>query len=462
MSSDTLNDRATAATAGHDVSYRRITRVSLPMVLSTATGIASQAVAIGLIGRIGGPALYVRSVYTPVAYLFLAATTGLAVTLQVAVAQACGRGEKEELGPYLGSVARAGTAVFAVVGGVLIALAGLLADAVEVTPHQRGTFHVFLAAMTAASLLAMLGELCSAVLRGLGRTGTAAIITACYVGLNLGTIAVGGLVLHGGLMVVPLAAGASGAVEIALALGALARAGLLSPRRLTAWRPRIPGMMLRIGLPVSASSLVLAVVNLLLLRIVAPAGQHAVAGFNVGYTIQTAVIVPAIGLGSAVAVLMNQSLAAGGLPASRTVFRRGLALAAAGYATVTVAVLLAGGPLATLMSGDPAVAAQARHFVTVVGPTFGCTGLILTVLTVLEQVGHGVLAVALNASYFASILTIGWLTTHAQHDVTALYWTMAIAAGSSILTGLPIAARAALHPRVLERGPAEPPPQAAP
>jgi Na+-driven multidrug efflux pump len=161
--------------------------------------------------------------------------------------------------------------------------------------------------------------------------------------------------------------------------------------------------------------------------------------------------VPAVGLGSAVAVLMNQSLGAGGLPDSRTVFRRGLILALVGYAAVTLAVVLLGGPLANLMSGSPAVAAEARHFVAIVGPTFGCTGLMLTVLTVLEQVGHGPLAVAMNSGYFVVIVAVGWVAANARHDVSALYWTMAIAAAASLVGGLPIAARAAQRPRVQAR-----------
>ncbi|WNI18958.1 MATE family efflux transporter [Actinacidiphila sp. ITFR-21] len=461
MSNDTLNGEAVeeqaaappAAPDGSAVSYRRILRMALPMVLSTATGIGSQVVVTGLIGRIGGDALYVRSVYTPIAYLFLAVTTGLAVTLQVCVAQAWGRGEPSLISRHLGSVARAGTVVFVLLGALLVALSGPLGDAVEIARDRSGTFHTFLAAMAGAALLGMLGELTSSVLRGLGRTGVAAVITALYVALNLGIIIVAGPVLGGGLMVVPFAAGAAGLVEIALGTVVLARAGVLTPGTLRGWLPQTPRTLLRIGLPVGASSVVLAVVNLVLLRIVAPAGQQAVAGFTVGYTVQTAVIVPAIGLGSAVSVLMNQNLAGGGLAEARTVFRRGLLLAAAGYALVTVVMLVAGGPLADLLSGDPAVAHQARHFLAIVGPVFGCTGLMLTVLTVMEQVGHGLLAVILNSSYFAAILVVGWIAVHVRHDVTALYWTMAIAAAASLITGLPAASRAALRPRVLPRGP---------
>jgi Na+-driven multidrug efflux pump len=152
-----------------------------------------------------------------------------------------------------------------------------------------------------------------------------------------------------------------------------------------------------------------------------------------------------------VAVLMNQSVAAGSVLAARAVFRRGMYLAAGGYAVVTVVVVIVGGQVASLMSGNPAVAAQAREFVSVVGPAFGCMGLGLTALTVLEQVGYGALAAGLNASYFATIVTVGWLLVAHTGRVSDLYATMLLAALCGVIIGLPVYFAAAMRPRVLRR-----------
>ncbi|MFC8696288.1 hypothetical protein ACFUAD_13505, partial [Streptomyces parvus] len=72
-------------TATTSDSYRRILGVGTPMVLSSAAVMAAQLGVTALIGAMGPSALYVRSVYMPVSYLFIAVTTGLAVTLQVVV-----------------------------------------------------------------------------------------------------------------------------------------------------------------------------------------------------------------------------------------------------------------------------------------------------------------------------------------------------------------------------------------
>jgi hypothetical protein len=126
-------------------------------------------------------------------------------------------------------------------------------------------------------------------------------------------------------------------------------------------------------------------------------------------------------------------------------------LALVGYLIITLVVVTAGGQLAGLMSGSPAIAAQAREFITMVGPTFGITALTLAAMTVLEQVGYGALAAFLNASYFAGIVSIGWLLTARSGNISDLYLTMRIAALCSLVTALPLVCFLALRPRVLTR-----------
>jgi Na+-driven multidrug efflux pump len=108
---------------------------------------------------------------------------------------------------------------------------------------------------------------------------------------------------------------------------------------------------------------------------------------------------------------------------------------------VTVLLVLAGHPLVALLSGDPAIVRHAWRFVSIVGPTFGCTGLVLCALTVLEQLGRGPTVVLMNLGYFASIILIGWWVVGTSTNVDGLYLTMAVVALCGLLTGLPTAWR---------------------
>jgi Na+-driven multidrug efflux pump len=411
------------------VSFQRIAGLAAPLVLSNVVLLGAQVAVTGVIGRMGDAALYIRSVYAPIALLLLAVTTGLSVTVQVVVARCVGRGDDRAIGVHLGSAARIGVLLAVAVGGALIGLSGVLAALVEVPPEDAPAFHSFLTAMAAANILSVLGELTAAVLRGTGRGVPSAMITGCYVALHLVLITV---FSDAGLMIVPAGAAIAGAVELALGIAFLRRQGI----RPAGWRPDVLRLLGPVGVPVGASYFVLFAVNLLLLRIVAPAGEAAVAGFSVAYTVQTFVIVPAVGFGSAIAVLMNQRLAAG--QEALTVLRRGMLVVAGCYAVVTLAVVAGGRSLMGLLSTSPEIVDHAARFITVVGPTFGCTALMIALVTVLEQIGHGTAAVALNVSYFAVVIVVGeWVVDGT--DVGPLYVTMAVAAVGSLVTGLPMA-----------------------
>jgi Na+-driven multidrug efflux pump len=152
--------------------------------------------------------------------------------------------------------------------------------------------------------------------------------------------------------------------------------------------------------------------------------------------VQTFVIVPAVGFGSAIAVLMNQRLAAG--HDAIAVLRRGMLIVAGCYAVVTLAMVAFGRSLMGLLSTSPEIVDHASRFISVVGPTFGCTALMIALVTVLEQIGYGAAAVALNVSYFAVVIAIGEVVVDGT-DIGPLYVTMAVAALASLGTGLPVA-----------------------
>ncbi|WP_433271698.1 MATE family efflux transporter [Actinosynnema sp. CS-041913] len=422
------------------VRYRRIAALAVPMALQTATMLVGQVVVVALIGRMGDGAQYVQALYAPVEFLLIALVNGFAVSLQVTTARRVGAGARESVAGYYGGLLRLGLVSYAVLAAVLIMSAGALGGLVDIAPEHADRFRAFLVAMVLVGPLRLGGELCSAVLRGVGRGVAAALLTVTYVVSTVVGVAVLGLGQGLGLTAVPVVAAVAGAVELVAGLVLLGRTGLLTWRGVLRWPSDVPRLALGVGLPVAASYVLLFVVNLLLVRIAAAGGPDAVAGFNAGYTVQTAVLVPAIGFGSAIAVLVNQGVGAGDRTVAATAFRRGVVLVAAGYAVVTVAFLLGGAPLASLMAGDPAVVEQARAFLTVVGPTFGCTGVVLAVLTVLQQVGRGGLAVALNLGYFALMVAVGWWAVDASGSVGALHWTMAVIAVASVLVGLPVAA----------------------
>src|SRR5690606_2661043 len=78
------------------------------------------------------------------------------------------------------------------------------------------------------------------------------------------------------------------------------------------------------------------------------------------------------------------------------------------------------------LAADPDVAAQAALYLRVVGPSYAGVGLVLYLLTLLEQLGYGRVAVTLNVLYHAVSLGVGGLHARTGGGPVALYTTIAV------------------------------------
>ncbi|ARU51477.1 hypothetical protein CBR64_08280 [Cellulosimicrobium cellulans] len=206
-------------------------------------------------------------------------------------------------------------------------------------------------------------------------------------------------------------------------------------------RVDVRGLLLGVGLPVGLSYLLLTVTNLVMVWVLGPSGTDVVAGFGGAATVQTLVIVPAIGLAAAVSIVMNQQWGAGDLGLLPRTLRAGTVVVAGVYVVVGALVLLTAPLVAGQLSADPDVAAQAALYLRVVGPSYAGVGLVLYLLTLLEQLGYGRVAVTLNVLYHAVSLGVGGVLARAGGGPTALYTTIAVMNVVGLVVMLPVAVR---------------------
>lgn len=213
------------------------------------------------------------------------------------------------------------------------------------------------------------------------------------------------------------------------------------PEGVVVERIDVRGLLLGVGLPVGLSYLLLTVTNLVMVWVLGPSGTDVVAGFGGAATVQTLVIVPAIGLAAAVSIVMNQQWGAGELGLLPRTLRAGAVVVAGVYVVVGALVLLTAPLVAGQLSADPDVAAQAALYLRVVGPSYAGVGLVLFLLTLLEQLGYGRVAVTLNVLYHAVSLGIGGTLARAGGGPTALYTTIAVTNVVGLVVMLPVAVR---------------------
>ncbi|WP_168712726.1 MATE family efflux transporter [Streptomyces sp. A0958] len=420
---------------------RAIARFAAPLVTGSLVGQGVQFLVVTVLGSLGGSALYLRAVYVPVAFLFLAVNTGLGITLQVLTARRTGAAQPGAVPALLGSVARIGLLVYVVLGAAVVLGAGPLAALMAVPEAQRPAFTGFLTVMTLVSPLGMTGELGAAVLRGVGATGRSLLITAASAAVTLTCLTALTQGPYASVHALPWSLALGGAVETAAALLLLRRRGPFPLRDIARREPGTLRPVMGIGMPVAASVALLFVVEFLLLRVVAPFGEAAVAGFSLAYTVQAVFIVPAMSYASSVAILVNQRRAAGHPAQARAVMRRGAGLIGACYGGLTLLLTVAGPGAVGALPLDGATEAEAVRFMTLVGPTFGCTGLALVALGVMEQTGRGPVAIAMNTLHFGCVLGIGaWAARH-EGSTDGLYAVLAVGAVIGALFSWPVAWR---------------------
>ncbi|WP_330240991.1 MATE family efflux transporter [Streptomyces sp. NBC_00525] len=403
---------------------REILRLGLPITLSMTGNVTLPFLSFAMLGWMSSDALYVRSLYIPLSQLFVALLLAFETSAQTAVALAAGRQRLKDVPALLRSALVLGLAGGIGLFLVLFTTAPLLAELLSVPADARGTFMSFLRWTAAASVLHVVPVVCAACLRGAGRPSRAAAIVLTTAVLEVACVAVFGFGADLGLWSVPLGITVGCVAGAGLAWHALRGGGPLPPGRGGHAVREVTGHLRSVGLPVAGTFLVLFCFSLAQLWIVGPFGEGVVSGFSLAVTLQGVVIQPALALGTATAILMNQRRGAGRTERLHRILRSGLELTALAYLPLALAVWALAGPVAALATGDETAAREAAHYLRVVGPSYLMMGVTLAAFTVLEQIGRGRTALLLNAGFFTVLAVSGLYAARHFDTPSGLYWVV--------------------------------------
>ncbi|WP_019435803.1 MATE family efflux transporter [Streptomyces sp. AA0539] len=397
------------------------------MLLAELAGALVPQIVLALMSRMGEEALYIRALFMPVFFLFIAIETAIGVTNQVAVARATGRQETTAMASAA-HLARVCLLAVLMVGGLLALSAPLLADTFSVHPDVRDDFEWFVRWVALAHVSLVGPVVCAATLRGAGLARPAALVLLVSAALEVATVTVLGLpgLIGWGIWSVPFAIAGSGLIGTAVGLWLLRRSGLWK-RGEPVGRRRETALLQQVGIPVAITYLVIFASAAVLTWVVSTQGPIVVSGFAVAYGVQTVIIVPGVVIGSATAIIVNQHYGAESRDRIAHTVRGGLTVAAVTYLFLALISWAARTPLTGLLADDPSVAAEAARYLEIVAPGYACMGLVLAALTLLEQIGGGLLAVTMNVIYFAAICVVGGMLSRTAGDVEPLYWTMTVA-----------------------------------
>lgn len=407
----------------------RLRSLAASILAGVAIGIAAQFAVTALLGQMGGEALYVRSLYIPVAFLFMALEEGFEVSTQVAAARYRGAGQPGRIRPTAGRLGLTGLACFAAAALPIGLLAPQLAALLDVDPAAVPTFVGFARWVAASGLLIIVTAVIAGTLRGWGMARAASTVTATVAVVQVAGVWLLGLVGGLGVWAVPIASSAGAVLGSSVGLVMLVRAGLL--RRPTGAATRQPAepirpLLVAVGAPVAASYLVVSAVYFTSVWVLSGFGAAAVAGFGSATAVQTMAIAPALALGSAVAILMNQSLGAGLEHRLRPLLWLGVRYALGAYAVISGAALLAARPLAEFMTGDPATADATAAYLSIIGPSWLAFGLYLMLNMTLQQVRNGHIALGIYLGYLVLATIGGGLIARAAGELEVFFVAVAV------------------------------------
>lgn len=368
--------------------WSAILSLAWPMMLSAVVAAMLQNGQVWTLGRDCGDSrpLFLLSMLQPYFLLLIAIMEGLAVTNQVFSARSARQWPSKRVWDATLLLAACGVLAVSLLAFAAHELVGRVpqligADMREVWPVLPGYL------LSLVPLLCF--EMANSALRGQGATLPGLVLSAaaavinlavCYwssTALRLGfmSVALGNLVAYG-TMLLPV----YGWLWLRTRTGERGSA--------VAFRARLRALALDAGLPVFLTLVVAFASSAVLVPAVAGISGDNSMAFLLVLKLRLLFVIPAVALGSAIAILINQELE-GESMRRRYLLREGLLLTACSY---LVLVLLACGlqqTLIDLMSQHSGVRQAGLHLMQWLLPTFFLTAVTTMLQTLLEQLGRG-------------------------------------------------------------------------
>ena len=296
---------------------RAVILLAIPMVLEMSMQSLFAVVDVFFVGQLGPEAVAILGLSDSLLALVFSVAIGLAMGTAAMVARRIGEGSPERAAVAAVQAIATGVAVSIVLGAAGVIFAPELLQMLGATPTLAANGRLFTAIMLGGNITIMLLFLINAVFRGAGDPALAmrSLWLANLINIALDPVLIFGL---GPIPAMGLE-GAAVATTFGRAMGVLYQLRQLSNgsgRLVINWRRAglDVGVMARL-FRVSGIGVVQYLVStasfLGLIRILAPFGETALAGYTIAIRIIIFILLPAWGMGNAGATLVGQNLGAG-------------------------------------------------------------------------------------------------------------------------------------------------------
>ncbi|MFE6077576.1 MATE family efflux transporter [Paenibacillus sp. NPDC057886] len=402
---------------------RLLLRTAVPMLLASLVNVITQLANVFFMGHTSQSVLYVLSLYIPVSFVMIAIIEAMQLSVQVAVARSRAGGSRAFTQLFVHMM---GSAVLLAIltGGLVMLLTPALSWFYAVPADIAPMFTLYVAGMMIGGVPAVLAAVSGAALRGLGRAQAASWNSVGMAMLNISLVYVFVSMFGLDLKGIVYANLISSTLSLLISLIILfVRKEILVEHFVFAKKHFVA--LRHVGIPVFISYCMIFLSTFFFNKIVSHFGEGTVAGFGVGYRIQTMAILPGIVIGSAIGIMINHNLQSPHRPRAYASYRQGLLQSFALYAIIAIAIWIWREPLTAFLIEDAASRAEAARYLSVVALSYIGMGPMMTTLLTMEQSGRGYQAMFLNAIYFLLIILLGWGLTRLFNQVIYFYGVIA-------------------------------------
>jgi putative MATE family efflux protein len=371
-----------------------LVRLSLPMLVGIVAMMAFNVVDTFFVGRLGTLPLAAMTLTFPVVMVIGTFALGLGIGAMVAVSQSIGAGDESRIRRYTTDALTLAALCVIILSGIGLAtiepLFRLLGATDEMMPFVRQYMLIWYPGMV-FYIVPVVGN---NIIRATGDTLTPSIIMLVSIAINavLDPLLIFGLgpIPALGVAGAAIATVVSRALTLAVALGVLHfHQRLLAfpwPGRRTlveSWR-----IILRIGLPVAVSNIVIPIALGVVTRIVTRFGAEAVAGFGVATRIESFGLALIYALSAGVSPFVGQNFGAGRMDRVRKGLDYAKAFSLGWGILLLVVFLLFGRRLVSSFDPDPAAIRAASLYLWIISISLGLRSVHQVTWTALNVLGR--------------------------------------------------------------------------
>lgn len=179
--------------------------------------------------------------------------------------------------------------------------------------------------------------------------------------------------------------------------------------------------LLNSGLPVFLSYLAIFVGVFIFNGILSQISLLAVSGYGVAYRIQTCLILPAIAIGVASAIYINEGIAKKDYMMAYKNLFKGVFLSFIIYFIIATITYFYRDIIVSFIVHDASIHAEAVRYLLIVSPSYIFFGPFVSFIIISEQTGNGALGLLLNSLYFIVAVSASYVLVRWLHQSSALY-----------------------------------------